>query len=460
LYTALYKTSTHFSYLQPLSGGTLTEGVIGSPRFINPLLAANATDEELVSLIYSGLVKIDGDVFSPDLATYTISADGSRYTFTLSPDAKFSDNTPVTADDVLFTYGLVQQGLGSPALGAAIHTMQFEKIDERTISIVVPPNISGIARVLSLGILPAHIWSGISAAEMRDAPQELDPVGSGPFTLTRILSKDGVPSSIILKRNPHALIRPRIAHYIIEIFANENALNQALKKNVIDFSTELTLVPAEFTDPKSQYMVQTLPTRTEVALYALTSSSFFSDSALRSAFSTAIDRNELIATIENGYGSVSSKAADSSPLSSKTFDELIASHVLVRSSVNGALSRSGVPINIAIVVESGTKENAVANAIRDQLAAQGIRVDIRAYDSGTWRSLISSKTAAVLITSGTTDLEGYGIKIPLYTRLQPIVIKKDLPFFNTASSEIGTFYNSAATWYVKQERLWNFFKKT
>jgi peptide/nickel transport system substrate-binding protein len=89
----------------PAYGGKIDEGIIGTPRFINPLLASSDADKDLTALIYSGLTKKDsrGEIV-PDLAeNYTISPDGLTYTFTLHSDAVFHDGTPVTTDDVLYT---------------------------------------------------------------------------------------------------------------------------------------------------------------------------------------------------------------------------------------------------------------------------------------------------------------------------------------------------------------------
>ena len=43
----------------PAYGGTLTEGIIGTPRFINPVLASSDADRDLVALTHSGLLRPD-----------------------------------------------------------------------------------------------------------------------------------------------------------------------------------------------------------------------------------------------------------------------------------------------------------------------------------------------------------------------------------------------------------------
>ena len=86
----------------PKKGGILTEGVIGTPRFINPVLATSDADRDLTALIYSGLMRISNDgSLEPDLAEkYTVSPDGRRYTFTLKKDSLWHDGKPVTAESV------------------------------------------------------------------------------------------------------------------------------------------------------------------------------------------------------------------------------------------------------------------------------------------------------------------------------------------------------------------------
>ena len=101
----------------PTYGGTLVEGGVGSPRFINPLLAISDVDRDLTALTYAGLMGLNGDgSLVPVLAeSYTVSPDGKVYTFTIRDTATFSDGMKVTASDVTFTVKKAQDpGLKSP----------------------------------------------------------------------------------------------------------------------------------------------------------------------------------------------------------------------------------------------------------------------------------------------------------------------------------------------------------
>ena len=90
-FVLLAKANDLISVEIPAPGGSLVEGSVGTPRFINPLLAASQSDQDLTTLIYSGLLREQKDgSFTPDLASdYDISADGTVYTFHLKPDLAF-----------------------------------------------------------------------------------------------------------------------------------------------------------------------------------------------------------------------------------------------------------------------------------------------------------------------------------------------------------------------------------
>ena len=144
----LYQVNKSFMVEVPDYGGTLTEGVVGSPRFINPLLATSDTDRDLSSLIYSGLLKIDSSgELTPDLAeSYTISEDSLTYTFILKDKIYFHDGTKVTSDDIVFTIERAQdEVLKSPRKtnwdGVTISRISDKEISHEVKKLVLIENI-------------------------------------------------------------------------------------------------------------------------------------------------------------------------------------------------------------------------------------------------------------------------------------------------------------------------------
>ncbi|HLC64206.1 MAG TPA: ABC transporter substrate-binding protein, partial [Patescibacteria group bacterium] len=121
------------SVLVAKTGGTYTEGLVGTPQYINPILSSyNDVDRDLASLIFNGLLKYnDEDDIEPDLAEeFQISPDRKIYTFKLRQGVKWHDGEPLTADDVIFTVSSIQDPEWQSQLKSALDNVQVEKIDD------------------------------------------------------------------------------------------------------------------------------------------------------------------------------------------------------------------------------------------------------------------------------------------------------------------------------------------
>lgn len=151
------------SYLAatPVPGGTIVEGVVGIPRFVNPVLAVTRADQDMSALLYSGIMKINSDgILVPDLAeSVTVSDDGRTYNIVMRRDVRFHDDTPLTARDVAFTVGLIQNpDLKSPLRGNWIG-VTVQEISEYELNIVLDEPYIPFIENFTIGIIPRHIWS-------------------------------------------------------------------------------------------------------------------------------------------------------------------------------------------------------------------------------------------------------------------------------------------------------------
>lgn len=83
-------------------------GTTGVDGIFNPIMSDTTYDAYVSSLIFESLIKLDKTgTYQPDLATWKLSDDNLTYTFTLKDGIKFSDGTPLTADDVYFTFATI-----------------------------------------------------------------------------------------------------------------------------------------------------------------------------------------------------------------------------------------------------------------------------------------------------------------------------------------------------------------
>lgn len=161
----IQKIGDDFSVDVPASGGTLVEGVVGYPRYINPALYVTDAGKDLTGLIYSGLLKANPDgTLSGDLAkSWNVSADGLTYTVYIKDNTYFQDGTPVTADDVQFTINkILDPELKSPE-EANWDGVTVNVLNSKEIEFVLKKPYTPFIQNLTLGILPMHIWKDVSS---------------------------------------------------------------------------------------------------------------------------------------------------------------------------------------------------------------------------------------------------------------------------------------------------------
>lgn len=292
---SLFALMRHFQVVVPAHGGTLNEGVVGAPRFVNPLLATSDTDRDLVALTYAGLLGHDASgSLVPVLAeSYTVSDDGTMYTFVLRSNAKFSDGTPVTSDDVVYTVQKAQDpGLKSPLLASWAH-IRAEAIDARTVRFTLPKAYAPFLEDTTLGILPKHVWSGVTNEEFPFSPYTADPVGAGPFTVTTV-ARDGkgvVTSYTLDSFNDFATGRPYLAHIRLSFFGDTASLKQALVGGAVQSAYGVAVKNAQVVPYARVFGVFFNPTAEPL----------LADVGVRKALSLAIDRTALVEKVLGGY---------------------------------------------------------------------------------------------------------------------------------------------------------------
>ncbi|PIY92989.1 MAG: hypothetical protein COY70_00360 [Candidatus Magasanikbacteria bacterium CG_4_10_14_0_8_um_filter_42_12] len=185
--------STHLMTV-PAAGGRYVEAVVGTPQRINPLFAStNDTDVDLTRLVYSGLLRHNASQeLVPDLATTLPekSEDGLMYTLHLRENAQWHDGEPFTADDVIFTFDTIQDpAINSPLL-VSFQGIHVEKLDEFTVRFTLAEPFPAFPSSLTVGVLPEHLWQGISAEQFRLSPKNTQPIGTGPYQFSKLLKDD------------------------------------------------------------------------------------------------------------------------------------------------------------------------------------------------------------------------------------------------------------------------------
>ncbi len=398
----VYQIVPRGTVLVPDTGGTYVEGVAGTPQFINPLLCQlHDEDRDLCSLTFAGLTRFTdtGDVV-PDLATtWDISDDGITYTFKLRQDARWEDGTPVTADDVLFTTGLLQDpGFpGRPDIGGLWQTVKVGKVDTYTVRFRLSQPLAPFLDFTTVGLLPQHVLSGTNAAALDKLPFNLQPVGNGPWRVVEVNTTGNRVSSIALEPSPNYYgLKPNLSRLLFRYYPNVQAVFDGFRAGDVDGFGNLS--PADeqraegrddltlYTATKSRYTAVFFNLRRDSGAIAL------SDKSVRQALMFALDREALVKNALGGDAIVADTPfipgtwAFDPDVKRYPYDPNRAVDLLrndgyelatVAPSNVSVWQKNGEPIAFTLLTQDDPTRRAVAEAIAKQWRDLGVQVSVQ-----------------------------------------------------------------------------------
>ena len=390
----------HFLVTTPAYGGSLSEGIIGAPRFINPILAISDADRDLTSLTYAGLLSATptGE-YTPTLAEdYTISPDGRVYTFTLRKGITFHDGTPVTADDVLYTIQKTQDPALKSPQRANWDGVVVEKVDDRTITFTLKSAYAPFLENLTLGIIPKHLWQNISDDEMPFSNLNTSPVGAGPFEVESISrTSSGIPASYELSSfGNYALGRPFLNNITLRFYQSEDTLTNALKNGTVEAASSLS--PTSLEELKGFPVLRSPLNRIFGVFFNQNQSEILRDKAVRQALSDAIDRRDLVEKVLGGYGTPlagpvpPSVFPDNSSTTAGDIErakqelasagwKMGANHTLEKTTGSGKNAKT-TQLTFSLATGNVPELRAAAEYLRTTWEQLGVQVHVEIYDQG------------------------------------------------------------------------------
>lgn len=391
----------------PLSGGVVNEGIVGSPRFVNPLLAVSEVDRDLVMLTYSGLYRLaPGRGYEADLAeSMERSEDGLTYTIKLKPNLYWQDGEPITTQDILFTIKKTQDpDIKSPKRGRW-NGVKVEILDEQTIKFTLKKPYNFFLDNLTLGILPAHLWSKINNEQFALTRLNLKPVGSGPYEVISISEDNlGIPASYQLKPfNKFALGSAKV-NLNLYFYNNEEDLITDLDSGKIDAGTALSpQAVAELKMTNKKVVTGDLP-RIFGVFYNQANNEHLIKAEVRQALDLAVDKQKIIDQVLGGYGvklngplpDEISGQATSTKTNLNQAKELLAKNnlvlndkgQLVKETVKTTKTKKGTtksssfgePISISLATANIEELKQIAQLVAKDWAKLGIKVNLEFFE--------------------------------------------------------------------------------
>lgn len=421
----------------PVSGGTITEGILGVPALVNPVIAMSDADKDLTTLIYSGLIRETNEgEYIPDLAeSYTVSTDGKEYTFIIKKNAKFHDGSKVTVDDIIFTVEKIKDPLIKSPRKSGWDGIEVEKINDNTVIFKLNQPFISFMDNMTIGILPSKLWKNVNSSEFNLSSLNIKAIGSGPYKIDNVIKdKEGIPKTYELKRfTGFTLDKPLIKNINIISYSNEKDLIKALYNNSIDQAGGVSTEYIKSIENKGYKINETSLPR-EFGLFINNSNNkIFADEIVVKSINNIIDRQDIINQILNGYGTaiydpIPEKFLDKDDNNKYNSDTIASVNEMLNKAgytiredgirakggessktvtvkVKGKLVKQTVKSNLPTVrlsfsITTGdTPElKKINNLIKDQLAKVGIEVNTqKVYDAGQLNQLIRARDYEALL---------------------------------------------------------------
>ena len=237
---------THMPYANPDApkGGRLVWGLLGTFDSLNPLIVRGLAVQQIRGFVVESLMARGNDeAFTLyGLLAKSVETDDARsyVTFHLDPRARFSDGTPVTADDVLFSWALLRDK------GRPNHRQYYSKVTKADAPdpLTVRFDLGGAndrELPLILGLMPVLPRHAVDPETFEETTMT-GPIGSGPYRVTAV--KPG--SSLTLTRNPDYWGRDlpvnrglwNFDEIKLEFYRESNGQFEAFKRGLYDFRVE------------------------------------------------------------------------------------------------------------------------------------------------------------------------------------------------------------------------------
>lgn len=409
---------------RPTRGGELIASLRSEPATYNRYVDHSTAGEALALLTQAPLVFVNRttDTLEPWLAeSWSESADHLTYTIKLRQGVLFSDGTPLTSADVIFSFrALYDPKVASPLAGDTLvngKPLQVEATDPTTIQVRFPvPFAPGLRLIDGIRILPKHrLERALNEGRFTDAWSVNTPLtelaGLGPFVLSEHVSGQ----RLVFTRNPHywrkdaAGIDLPYLDKLIVVIASQAAEGLKLQSGETDLMTNADIRPDDYSAFKraaDQGRIRLIDggvaLDANLLWFNLTSakatdpkSRWFGQKAFRQAISCAIDRQAIANTVYLGaaipiFGPVTPAnrtwysdvrpACAHDPARAR---QLFASAGLTDRNGDGMLDdSSGSPVRFSILTQAENIRARVVAVLQEQLRQAGIAIDIVTLDQG------------------------------------------------------------------------------
>ena len=338
----------------------------------------------IINLMLEGLVQTsdDGKTIEPLLATdWEISEDEKTYTFNLKPDVKFSDGTPVTGEDWVFSF---ERAISLPDSywGFVVENVEsVEAPDDSTF--IVHLKEASPATLANLAMFTCGVQKKAYYDEVGDEGYMDGFIGTGPYVLTEWNKGE----SMLFTANPYYHIEGKPATPTLEmrVIADDESRVMQLQSGDIDAAINLSM-DSVYQLESDDRVVAMASEGCETRFVAInTTNEYLSNPKVREALYMATDPMTITAVATYGYGIPSSTFL---PMTSAYVDPEAVVNTADIEAAKALLEEAGYSegdISLRLLITSGKSfEESVATLLKEQWAQIGVEVEIDANERTTY----------------------------------------------------------------------------
>lgn len=411
---------------------TLTVAFSQEPDTLNWLYSNMSFGKWANNLVYAPLFMYDDQYNEvpvlideiPSVENGLINADYTEYTVRIKEGLVWSDGTPLTADDVAFTFEMLNTEANNFIQGSTIRDAveTVEKVDDRTVKLTfgaTAPYVGKLLSVEAVVILPKHVFGPVFEAEgtLANADANQNPtVFSGPYTLVEWRRGE----SLTFAANPsYVLGQPKIESLVIRIFPDPEAGYAALAAGQVDLQPNLgpTDGPRVLALSPDLKVTSVFGGYIEILVFNLRGEDnpraghpALQDIKVREAIRLGIDRraiiNDLLAGAAEATDSIYAGNAVQDPsIEFVEYDPEAAKALLDEAGwvegADGVREKDGVRLELRYATTTAAFRRDVQAVVQQQLAEIGVGIILENYDATEY---FGSFTQGGTLATGEFDL--------------------------------------------------------
>ena len=355
---------------------TIIVGRLSDSAYLEPNAPTYGVAEALITQqIFEGLVTVDekGTEILPCLATeWSIDDTGTVYTFKLKPGVKFSDGTPVTGEDWVWSFYRARDTETSAYafIAADIKTVEA---DDSTVTITLnEPSAAFLAELCCFNMV---VGSKARFDKLGEEAYMLDPIGTGPYMIEEWVKED----HITLTANPYYHVEgmPLTKTIRFNVISDDNTRLLQLQAGQIDIMPDLPFTMTDIIKSDATQALSIFPSTQIRYLILNTTVAPFNDPAVRKALLMGINKQEISDVVAGEYGAP--VAAHVSEAEGKWFNGDLKVQTYDPDGAKKMLADAGYtePVKFTISVRSGSEVyEQIAILLKSELDKAGFDVTL------------------------------------------------------------------------------------